>query len=60
MKNVIARTRIGVVDRIGQNAYALWDASAGYSAGRFRPYLQLTNFMNTDYQDIPGVVSCRS
>jgi iron complex outermembrane receptor protein len=56
VKNVIARTRIGVVDRIGQNAYALWDASAGYGAGRFRPYLQLTNLMNADYQDIPGVV----
>ena len=56
VKNVIARTRIGVVDRIGQNAYALWDASAGYGAGRFRPYLQLTNLMNADYQEIPGVV----
>jgi iron complex outermembrane receptor protein len=56
VKNVIARTRIGVVDRVGQNAYALWDASAGYSVGRVRPYLQLTNLMNADYQEIQGVV----
>jgi iron complex outermembrane receptor protein len=56
MKNVLARTRIGVVDRIGQSPYALWEASAGYTAGRFRPFFQLTNITNTSYQDIPGVV----
>jgi iron complex outermembrane receptor protein len=56
VKNVLARTRIGVVDRIGQSPYAIWDASAGYTAGRIRPWLQLTNIGNTSYQDIPGVV----
>jgi iron complex outermembrane receptor protein len=53
---VVARTRIGVVNRISQNPYAIWDASAGYTAGRVRPYLQLTNLMNADYQEIQGVV----
>ena len=54
-KNIIARTRIGVVNRIERNPYAVWDASAGYGAGRIRPFLQLTNITSTVYQDIPLV-----
>ncbi len=54
-KNVIGRTRIGVVNRVGSNAYAVWDASAAYSTGRVRPFLQLTNITSTVYQDIPLV-----
>jgi iron complex outermembrane receptor protein len=55
MKNVIARSRVGVVNRVARSAYAVWDASAGYSAGRVRPFLQLTNITSTVYQDIPLV-----
>jgi len=54
-KNVIARTRIGVVNRVANDAYAVWDASAGYSAGRVRPFVQLTNITSTVYRDIPLV-----
>ena len=54
-KNIIARTRIGVVNRIQRSPYAVWDASAGYGAGRIRPFLQLTNITSTVYQDIPLV-----
>jgi iron complex outermembrane recepter protein len=54
-RNVIARTRIGVVNRVARDPYALWDASAGYSAGRIRPFIQLTNITSTVYQDIPLV-----
>ena len=53
--NVIARTRVGVVNRIGINPYAVWDASASYSSGRVRPFLQLTNITSTVYQEISGV-----
>jgi iron complex outermembrane receptor protein len=56
MGRVIARTRIGVVNRLQRDPYALWDVSAGYEAGRVRPYLQLTNITSTSYQEIPGVV----
>jgi hypothetical protein len=52
---MIARTRIGVANRQGQNPYAVWDASAGYSLGHVRPFLQLTNITSTVYQEIPGV-----
>lgn len=54
-KNIVARTRIGMLNRVGNNAYAIWDASAAYSAGRVRPFLQLTNITSTVYQDIPLV-----
>ena len=54
-KNLIARTRLGVLDRLNQSPYALWDVSAGYTAGRVRPFLQLSNLSNTSYQEIVGV-----
>jgi len=54
-RNVIARTRIGVLNRVATNPYAIWDASAGYANGRFRPFVQLTNITSTVYQDIPLV-----
>jgi iron complex outermembrane receptor protein len=53
--NVVARTRIGVVNRLAVRPYAVWDASASYSAGRVRPFLQLTNITSTVYQDIAGI-----
>lgn len=52
---LIARTRIGVVDRYGREPYALWDASITRSRGRVRPFLQLTNLSSTGYEEIPGV-----
>jgi len=54
-KNVIARTRIGVVNRLAGNPYAVWDASVAYATGRVRPFLQLTNITSTVYQDVPLV-----
>jgi len=52
---VIARTRIGIVNRLEHYPYTIWDASAGYAVGRVRPYLQLTNLTNADYQEILAV-----
>jgi iron complex outermembrane receptor protein len=54
-KNLIARTRVGIVNRVAREPYAVWDASAGYSAGRVRPFLQVTNITSTVYQEIPLV-----
>jgi iron complex outermembrane receptor protein len=54
---IIARTRIGVVDRLQRSPYAVWDASASYATGRVRPFLQLTNITSTVYQDIPGITT---
>lgn len=52
----LARTRLGIVDRLQRKPYAIWDASASYSTGRIRPFLQLTNITSTVYQEIPAVV----
>ncbi len=53
--HVIARTRLGVVDRLNRDPYAIWDASATWSQGRVRPFLQLTNITSTIYQEIPNI-----
>jgi len=54
-KNVIGRTRIGVLNRVDTSPYAIWDASAGYATGRVRPFLQLTNITSTIYEEVPLV-----
>jgi iron complex outermembrane receptor protein len=54
-RRLIARTRIGIVNRLQHDAYAVWDASASYALGYVRPYLQLTNLTNADYQEILAV-----
>jgi len=50
-----ARTRVGVIQRAGHDAYPVWDVSASRTNGRIRPYLQFSNLSNTGYQEIPGV-----
>lgn len=51
-----ARTRIGVLQRVGRSGYAVWDASAARATGYVRPFLQLSNLTATMYSDIPGVI----
>ena len=50
-----ARTRVGVVQRLGHDAYPVWDLSASRSHGRIRPYLEFSNLSNTGYEEISGV-----
>ncbi len=52
---IVARTRVGVVDRLSSDPYAVWDASAAWAKGRVRPFLQLTNITSTVYDEIPAV-----
>jgi iron complex outermembrane receptor protein len=53
---LVARTRLGVLNRQWQDAYALWDIAASRQFGRFTPYIQFANVTNTSYQEIRGVV----
>ena len=53
---LVARTRIGIVERYASDAYGVWDASVARSSGVIRPFLQLTNITSTVYQEILGVV----
>ncbi len=52
---VVARTRLGVVQRYQRDPYPLWDFSIAREEGRIRPYFQLMNITNTQYQEIEGV-----
>ncbi|MGA2963833.1 MAG: TonB-dependent receptor [Candidatus Korobacteraceae bacterium] len=49
------RTRVGVVERYNNDAYALWDVAVTRQFRRVRPFLQLSNLANTSYQEIAGV-----
>ena len=53
---ITARTRIGALQRVGKNAYAVWDVYAARSKGYLRPFFQLTNLTNTHYEEINNVV----
>jgi iron complex outermembrane receptor protein len=55
LHRVIARTHVGITDRIKRNPYAVWDASAVYAEGHVRPFLEVTNITSTIYQEIPAV-----
>jgi iron complex outermembrane receptor protein len=52
---LMARTRVGALQRLRQDAYALWDVYIAESRGRVHPFFQLTNVTNTMYQEIQGV-----
>jgi iron complex outermembrane receptor protein len=52
---IAARTRIGALERLGRNPYAIWDAYFARSQGRVRPFVQFTNLTSTHYQEIVGV-----
>jgi outer membrane cobalamin receptor len=55
-KNAVnIRNRVGVTQRIGRDAYPLWDFAASRANGRLRPYLLFSNLSNTGYQEIAGV-----
>jgi vitamin B12 transporter len=49
------RTRVGLVQRVGRDAYPVWDLAVSRENGRIRPYLQLSDLINTGYEEIPGV-----
>lgn len=52
---LIARSRLGVVERFNRNPYALWDFYIARSGGRIHPFLQLSNLTNTRYEAFVGV-----
>jgi outer membrane cobalamin receptor len=55
-KNEISfRSRVGATQRGSQNTYAIWDFAVSRSRGMMRPYIQLSNLSNTNYQEIPSV-----
>jgi iron complex outermembrane receptor protein len=53
---LIARTRIGVIDRYSTDTYGLWDIGLAKEFGHVAAHLGLSNITDTQYQEIPGVV----
>ena len=52
---ILARSRVGVLDRYGYKTYGLWDLYLARSAGRIHPFIQFTNLTNTSYQEVQMV-----
>ncbi len=51
----MSRTRVGILKRVDRAAYGVWDLYLARAAGRLRPFLQLTNLTNTEYEEILNV-----
>jgi outer membrane cobalamin receptor len=54
--NLVARTRIGVLDRYASDPYGLWDAAVAREFNHVGAHLVLSNIMDTQYEEIRGVV----
>jgi iron complex outermembrane receptor protein len=52
---LVARTRLGVLDRRSQDPYAVWDVYAAWSRGRVHPFLHVANITAAIYQEVQGV-----
>lgn len=52
---LLFRTRIGVTQRYGRDAYALWDSYFAFTRWRARPFLQISNALSTRYEEVAGV-----
>lgn len=54
-RNTAVRFRVGALERLGRQPYAVWDAYAAWMRGRVRPFVQATNVANVRYEEIAGV-----
>ena len=52
---LLARTRIGALERLGRSPYAVWDAALSYQRHQLRPYVQLSNLTSTRYEEFVGI-----
>jgi iron complex outermembrane receptor protein len=52
---IVARTRIGAVQRFARDPYAVVDLYAARARGRIHPFVQVTNLSDAVYQEIFGV-----
>jgi iron complex outermembrane receptor protein len=59
-RGLLVQSRLGVLERYSpppnaqQAPYAVWDVSAARQAGRWHPYLLVSNLANTGYAEITG------
>jgi iron complex outermembrane recepter protein len=55
LRELLFRTRVGILNRRGRDPYALWDFNAAWNGRRMRPFLQFANITSAQYQEIAGV-----
>jgi iron complex outermembrane recepter protein len=55
-KNIIARTRLGVINRFARDPYPVWDAAIGREFKHVGAHLAFSNLTDTQYQEVQGVV----
>ncbi len=53
--NFAIRMRVGAFNRTWQSTKVLWDASLLFRAGRWQPFLQVTNLLNTHHEAFQGL-----
>jgi outer membrane receptor protein involved in Fe transport len=53
---MMARSRIGILDRYASDPYALWDVAVAREFGHVAAHLALANISDTQYEEIPGVI----
>ena len=51
----LVKTQIGAYNRTWQSAKALWDVSVGWSRGKWRPFVQATNLLDTRHEAFQGL-----
>lgn len=54
-KGLVVRSRMGALERLGRDPYAVWDVFASWQKGRVQPYLQLSNLTGARYEELIGV-----
>ena len=53
---LIARSRMGVVDRFSQDPYPLWDVAVARQFPHLAAHLVVSNITDAQYEEIPGVI----
>jgi iron complex outermembrane recepter protein len=51
----IVRSRVGALQRLSRDTYAVWDVYAASMHPRVRPFVQFTNLTDARFEEIPGV-----
>ncbi len=52
---LLLKTEIGAYNRTWQSTRALWDVSIGRDGGKWRPFIQATNLLNTSHEAFQGL-----
>jgi iron complex outermembrane receptor protein len=53
---LVARTRVGIIDRYATDPYGLWDVAVAREFSHVGAHLSFANITDTQYQEIAGVV----